>query len=410
MEPCEVQPFSAQYEEYLDRRLYGLSDLAAAGELGVLRLRRQPYLNLTGRGVIIAIADTGIDYTHPVFRYGDGSSRILAIWDQTAGDGGEAQIPFGRVYFREQINEALNSEDPLEVVPVTDENGHGTFMAGLAAGNEMPEEDFTGIAPGADILVVKLRQAEDCLKRFWFVARDTYAYEERDLLEAVNFFGRTAVEWEQPMILFLGLSSNQGDHNGLGNFDSYLELLTNQPGFGVVLSGGNEGNTAHHFQNKSYQGALYQDVEMRIAGVKEGLYLEFWGDAPDLYGIGFVSPTGELIEKLPIRTELRQTIPFVFEPTIIYVSYERVEPVSGVTLIRIRMADPAPGIWKIRIYQEEVYRGRFDLWMPISAFIQGTAEFLSPDPETTITEPGNANRCMTVTAYSTETGGIFLLG
>ena len=84
MDECNVTPFSEVYEEYLNRRLYGLSDLIAAEELGVLKLRRQPYLNLTGRGILFGIADTGIDYTHPVFRFGDGSSRILAIWDQTA--------------------------------------------------------------------------------------------------------------------------------------------------------------------------------------------------------------------------------------------------------------------------------------------------------------------------------------
>lgn len=408
MDECVILPFSAQYEEYLGKRLYGLSDIAAAEELGVLRLRRQPYLNLTGRGVILGIADTGIDYTHPVFRYGDGSSRILAIWDQTAEGNGSSLVPFGRLYSREEINEALRSENPLEIVPVTDENGHGTFMAGLAAGNEVEEEEFTGMAPGADIVAVKLRQAEDCLKEFWFIARETVAYAEEDVSAAVSFLAGFAENRSQPLVVFLGISSSQGDHNGLGRFDALLNIVTSHPGYAVVLSGGNEGNTAHHFQSMAYEGFVYQDVEVRVSNVKEGLYMEFWADSPDLYGIGFVSPTGEFIEKLPTRTELRETISFVFEPTTIYVSYERVESVSGATLIRIRMVNPVSGIWKIRIYQEETYLGRFDLWMPISDFIQGDAQFLKPEPNTTITEPGNANQCMTVTAYSMETNGIYL--
>ena len=114
------------------------------------------------------------------------------------------------------------------------------------------------------------------------------------------------------------------------------------------------------------------------------------------------------MEKLPVRTSYRETIPFVFEPTVIYVTYDRVEPVTGATLIRIFMTKPTDGIWKIRIFQEEVYGGRFDLWMPISQFIQGEAVFLKPDPETTVTEPGNTESLMTVGAYSAETGGIYL--
>lgn len=409
MDECEVTPFSEQYEVYLSKNLYGLSDLIAAEEMGVLRLRRQPYLNLTGRGIIFGIADTGIDYTHPAFRYGDGRSRILAIWDQTAeGDSLTSEVPFGRVYLQEEINQALQAENPLEVVPVSDEIGHGTFMAGLAAGNVMEEEEFTGIAPDADILVVKLRQAEKCLKSFWFIAEETPAFEENDIIAAIDFLIAFAQQRDRNMVLYFGISSSRGDHNGRGALAGYLNLISLQPGRAVVLAGGNEGNAAHHFRSQSYEGILYQDVEVRIADVRDGLYMEFWADAPDLYGIGFVSPTGEVVEKLPTRVSLREALSFVFEQTRIYVIYERVEAATGATLIRIFMENPTDGIWKIRIFQEEVYGGRFDLWMPITPFIQGEAVFLKPDPETTITEPGNSSETMTVSAYSTETEGIYL--
>lgn len=367
------------------------------------------------------LTQEGIDYTHPVFRFPDGRSRILAIWDQTEEpsdgvtnqtsetvQGDRVAVPFGTVYSQEQINEALASENPLNIVPVTDPEGHGTFAAGLAVGNEVEEESFTGIAPNADILVVKLRQTYKCLKKFWFISEETPAYEEADLIEAVNFLIAFAQEQDREMVLYIGMSSSQGDHNGNGSFASYLDLISLQPGRAVVIAGGNEGSAAHHFRSQSYEGISYQDVELRINNVAGGLYLEFWADAPDLYGIGFVSPTGEVVEKLPTRTSLRETIPFVFEPTVIYVIYERVEPVTGATHIRIFMTNPTDGIWKIRIFQEEIYGGRFDLWMPIRQFIQGEAVFLKPDPETTITEPGNASQVMTITGYSTETGGIYL--
>lgn len=408
MPECDVLPFSEQYEAYLNTRLYGLSDLIAAEEMGVLKLRRQPYLDLTGRNIIFGIADTGIDYTHPAFRFGDGRSRILAIWDQSGEDDLGAGVPFGRLYLQEEINEALQSENPTEVVPVGDEIGHGTFMTGLAAGNAIEEEEFTGIAPEAEILVVKLRQAEVCLKKFWFIAEDTPAYTEQDLIAATDFMISFAQERNRDMVLYFGISSSKGDHNGRGAFTSYLDLISLQAGRAVVLAGGNEGNAAHHFRSQSYEGVLYQDVEVRIADVREGLYIEFWADAPDLYGIGFVSPTGEVVEKLPTRTFLRESLSFIFEQTVIYVIYERVEAITGATLIRIFMEKPTDGIWKLRIFQEEVYGGRFDLWMPITPFIQGEAVFLKPDPETTITEPGNGSQTMTISAYSTETEGIYL--
>ena len=408
MTKCNVEIFSEEARSYLDKTLYGLADLIAAEEMGVLKLRRQPYLDLTGRGVVFGIADTGIDYTHPVFRFGDGSSRILAIWDQSAEGEPSYGVPFGQVYFREQINEALESESPLEILSVTDEIGHGTFMAGLAAGNEMEEEDFTGIAPNAEILVVKLRQAADCLKKFWFVSEETPAYAEEDLIAATDFMIRFVQERERNLVLYFGVSSSMGDHNGIGTFVNYLDLISSQKGRCVVLAAGNEGNAAHHFSSRSYEGVVYQDVEVRIASVKEGLYLEFWADAPDLYGIGFVSPTGEVVEKLPTRPFLRETLSFIFEQTVIYVIYDRVEAVTGATRIRIFMKNPTDGIWKLRIFQEEIYGGRFDLWMPITPFIQGEAMFLKPDPEITITEPGNGRESITISAYSTETEGIFL--
>lgn len=407
MDECGTRPFMEDYEAYKDTRLYGLADIAAAEELGVLRLRRQPYLNLTGRGIIFGIADTGIDYTHPVFCYPDGRTRILAIWDQTM-ETSDISVPFGVVYDQEQINEALASENPLAFVPVTDLESHGTFAAGLAAGNEVEAEGFTGMAPNAQIVVVKLRQAEACLKKFWFVSEETPAYEEGDLIAAVDFLIAFAQQRNQALVLSLGVSSSQGSHDGNGKLDEYLNLISQQSGRAVVVAGGNEGNTAHHFRSQSYEGIGYQDVELRVEGVRDGVFLEFWADAPDLYGIGFVSPTGEVVEKLPIRNTFRETIPFVFEPTVIYVIYERVEVVSGATLIRLFIKEPADGIWKIRIFQEEVYGGRFDLWLPIRQFVQGEAIFLKPDPETTVTDPGNGRQSMTVTAYSTDTGGVSL--
>lgn len=408
MPECEVNAYGKDPENDLERRLYGLSDLLAAEETGVLRLRRQPFLNLTGRGILLGIADTGIDYTHPAFRYKDGKSRILAIWDQTAEAGENGEAPFGRVYTKAELDGALESAEPYQAVPAGDENGHGTFMAGLAAGNEENEEGFTGIAPNAELVVVKLREAQECLKNFWFVPPNAPAYEEQDLIAATDFMIGFAQEQQRALVLYYGIASAQGDHSGRGAFSEYLNLISLQSGRAVVISGGNEGNAAHHFRSRSYEGIAYQDVEIRVSGISTGLYVEFWADAPDLYAIGFVSPEGEVVEKLPARNSYREVIPFIFSPTAITVIYERSESVTGAARIRIFMKEPSDGIWKLRIFQQEITGGRFDLWMPITSFVQGEAVFLRPDPDTTITEPGNSSQSLTVTAYDSATGGIYL--
>ena len=111
--------------------LFGLTDVTSLDASRVLDLRQTPAFNLRGEGVIIAIIDTGIDYTNPVFIRPDGTSKILSIWDQTINTGPTYQeANFGTIYSREQINQALASDDPLSIVPSMDENGHGTMLAG----------------------------------------------------------------------------------------------------------------------------------------------------------------------------------------------------------------------------------------------------------------------------------------
>ena len=135
-------------------KCYTHMDLGSLSASGITRLQEHPYLQLKGLGTAIAIVDSGIDYRNPLFQNEMGS-RILCIWDQTLeGDGTE--VPYGRVFWKNDIDRALASENPLEIVPSTDTNGHGTRMAAVAAGNNFPEENFSGAAPEATLIVVKV--------------------------------------------------------------------------------------------------------------------------------------------------------------------------------------------------------------------------------------------------------------
>lgn len=180
---------------------------------GILQVQ-QPPLRLTGQNVIIGIADSGIDYTMPAFRREDGSSRILAIWDQTIPYGtasgipgesadeddgsrmrrwnddsikkrGTLDVPFGTVYTQEEINEALRNENPFLKVPSRDETGHGSAMAG-AAGGRVGDEVYGG-AINAEYVIVKCKQADEDLLQFYYIAEGAQAYSETDIMLAYRF-------------------------------------------------------------------------------------------------------------------------------------------------------------------------------------------------------------------------------
>ena len=158
----------------------------------------------------------GIDYGHPAFLNADGTSRIYSIWDQTIPieNMKSGRIPdgflFGAEYLRSNINEALMSDNPKNIVPSVDTNGHGTFLAGVACGNKIDERNFSGVAPLADICVVKCREAKDGLKRYFRIGGDKVVYGEQDIMLGIKYLWQTAVKAEKPLIICFGIGTNIG--------------------------------------------------------------------------------------------------------------------------------------------------------------------------------------------------------
>ena len=140
--------------------VYTLEDTTSVAKSGVLQVQSNPALGLTGRNILIGFLDTGIAYTHPAFQDVSGQTRIEYIWDQTIQTGTPPRNMFyGSEYTREQIQAALNSPDPYQIVPSRDTDGHGTSLAGVAAGSIDEKNDFQGVAPQSRLIVVKLKQA-----------------------------------------------------------------------------------------------------------------------------------------------------------------------------------------------------------------------------------------------------------
>lgn len=415
---------SFQYQVY--PKLYGLMQIGnttssfnpdALIVSGIIQVQRAP-LNLTGKGCVVCFIDTGIDYTLDVFRDQAGNSRILAIWDQTIQSGTPPQgFQYGSEYTREDINEALQLENPYDVVPSRDIIGHGSTLAALAAGSSLAGPNrYVGAAPEADIVVVKLKECKKYLREYNMVMSGEPAYQENDIMLAVQYADSFASVLFRPVIICLALGTNMGDHAGSSALSRYLNNVAVRRSRGIVVCGGNEGNSSHHYRgrlvqaNSSYgtpnaiasvAGVTDGVVEVRVGDNCSGFVMECWVSLPDTLQVGVRSPGGETIP--PLRPNSGQSVSYrlIYENTVITLDSVLVEPSSGEQLLRFRLQNPTPGIWTFQVSSIGIiYNGIFDMWLPITEFLDSQVYFLRPDPYITLTEPSLASEVITVTSYN----------
>ena len=302
-----VEPISLRRTSYYSiPGLYTLLDSSSMEASGILSTHSSPALGNRGRGVLIGIIDTGIDYTNPLFRNPDGTTRINSIWDQSLPED-KTLIPpgvpnrynasgatYGTEYTREQINQALESDDPLALVPSTDTNGHGTFLAGIAAGGFLPEEDFTGAAPECELLIVKLKPAKQYLRDFYLVSSDADAYQENDIMMGIKYLRVEAFSRGKPLVILLGIGSNLGSHEGTSPLSVMLQDISRYLGTATVIAAGNETGRGHHYMGTIPTGESSVDVEIRVGQPESqrGFVVELWASTIDTYSVGFLSPSG----------------------------------------------------------------------------------------------------------------------
>lgn len=389
-------------------KLFTLLDTQALEASGILTVRQQPVLNLTGKNTLIGFVDTGINYTHPAFSTTTGQTRILRIWDQTDTSGtSPSAFPYGSEYTNQQIQEALDSQDPYELVPTRDPEGHGTFLAGIAAGTPDASQDFSGAAPGADILVVKLKQAKPYLKDYFHIPSSAAAYQENDIMAGITYLIETARQLARPIALCIALGSNQGGHTGTLPLSSTLSQLSELQGVAPVIGCGNESGMGHHYLGTVPLDSEMQNVEILVPKNSPGFTMELWGDAPDLFSVGFLSPVGEQISRIPARLGESERISFVLERTVIDIHYDLIQTTSGSQLITFRFTDPTPGIWNLQVFSSRKNRD-FHIWLPITGFTDPDVRFLSPDPYTTLTLPSSAEFAISVSAYDSSSQSLFI--
>ncbi len=390
-------------------KIYGLLSTVSLEASGIIQIRNEPELNLRGQGVLIGFVDTGIDYTNPVFRRSDQTTRIVSIWDQNIDS--ENNYPenlyYGTEYTQAQINSALQILDPFTLVPSTDTIGHGTMLAGVAAGTPFPGSGFMGVAPDAEIAVVKLKPAKPYLREFFCIPEGVVCYQENDIMLGIKYLMDVAGRLRRPIAICLGVGTSQGEHEGESILCHYLTDIGRTVGNSIVVAAGNEANRGHHYYGEINPSGEQETVGLNVAENETGFSIELWGYAPNIEEVDLYAPDNIFVAHVPERLRQQETMEVVYNNTTIWIDNQISESGSGDQLILFRFRNPQSGVWRFDISGRGDLNLRFHLWLPMYNYISDGTFFFNSDSHTTLSEPANANNTVTVTAYNPVNQSLF---
>lgn len=357
--------------------------------------------SLSGKGTLIAIIDSGIDYMLQDFRWEDGSTRILAMWDQSAARGTEEAKPpegyqIGAEYPAEQIDRAIRAETEGErrrLVPEEDRSGHGTAVAAIAAGGGGSEGTrYAGVAPGSSLLIVKLASP-----RADGFPRTT------ELLLGIDYAVRKSLEYQMPMAMNISFGNTYGAHDGSSLLERYMDDIANLGRTSICVGAGNEGNSAGHTSGKIRSGEEVK-VQLAVQESQPTLNIQIWKTYADEVRFSIITPSGVRTE--PIR-EVIGTQRIQVGPTEILIYYGEPSPYSLVQEIFIDLLPVdsyiASGVWTVVLTAGKVVDGNYQMWLPSEEVLNRGTGFLFPIEERTFTIPSTASRVITVGAYNALT-------
>ncbi|MEA4972994.1 MAG: S8 family peptidase [Candidatus Metalachnospira sp.] len=370
---------------------------------GISAVLDHPYINLDGSGVIIGFVDTGIDYTKDAFKFDDGSTKIINIWDQTIDGPRTSGIYFGSVYSADEINVALQSEDPLSIVPSADTDGHGTFLASVASSNDKGE--YIGAAPKSNIISVKLRRARQYyIDKFLLPQDNPNLYESTDYLLGVKYILDKSEELNMPVVICVGMGTNFSGHDGSTYFEDYIAFVAQRIGYAFVTAAGNESNTKHHTQGKITKTGLTDSINFNVGIPNTSFTIIILSPPYDKISVSITSPTGEVVARVPFRVGLEYREKFTFEFTTVSIEYHKTT--NSVIFLGFEIA--TQGIWEITLFGDDIINGEYHAWLPITGQVSEYVEFLRPVPEFTIVSPATAIRTITCGAYNSLDNSLFV--
>ena len=355
---------------------------------------------LFGQGILVAVIDSGIDYENADFRNEDGSTRIRYLWDQSLAPA-EGRVPpegyfIGAEYTAAQIDEALRQpsiQERRRLVPSMDTSGHGTAVAGVAAGNGRNSSgQYPGVAPQSELIVVKLGNP-----RKEGFSRTT------ELMQGLDYVIRKALELRIPVAVNISFGNTYGSHDGTSLLERFIDDISNIWKSSICIGSGNEAASAGHTS-----GIMEEDrdtvIQLAVQNNQPTLSIQIWKEYTDVIDISLVSPAGVTVG--PIQ-EVLGPQRFTVGQTEILLYYGEPSPYSTAQEIYIDMLPKdtyiTGGVWKIVLTPRKIVSGVYELWLPSENVVNRGTGFLFPTDNTTLTIPSTASRAITVGAYNALT-------
>ena len=346
---------------------------------------------LFGKGILVAVIDSGISYTNEDFRKEDGSTRIRVLWDQSISGNPPAHYNLGTEYTEEQINEALKQDsrsEQLKIVPSIDSSGHGTAVAGIAAGNGTQK----GVAQESDLVIVKLTSPR----------KDGFP-RTTELMQAIDYVVRKAREFEMPVAINISFGNTYGAHDGTSLLERFITDISNYWKSVICIGSGNEGASAGHTSGQVQQ-EIDTVVQLAIQEMEQTVNLQLWKRYSDVMEISVISPSG--VKVGPFR-EILGSQRLTIGETELLVYYGEPSPYSTKQEIYIdflpRDTYITPGIWEIVLTPRKIVTGEFEMWLPSENVLNKGTAFLYPSERRTLTIPSTADRVISVGAYDALT-------
>jgi len=390
--PALAELDEVEYMEKPKSLIYGLYE---AKQKSCIIPISQPVGELDGNGVLLAVIDSGIDFYLPDFQNENGS-RILYLWDQGLAPSEEKgwNTPEGYrtgvEFTREQLNLALSQRgrnEALQIVGHQDSSGHGTGVAAIAASSN-PEVLLRGVAPGCELLVVRLKATKES---------DFPASTE--LMRAITYVIKKSLELNRPLVINLSFGNTYGSHDGSSLLERFLDNASEIGRTCICVGAGNEGSSGGHFSGNVEE---TNRIEMAVAERETTVNIQFWKSYEDRFAISFFSPNGQEFQIESTRQPLRQE--FIYEQTKILVYAGGPNPYSSkqeIFFVLLPLEDYInSGIWSWELKKEKIVDGNFQMYLPSAKQKNEGTRFLLQNPNLTMTIPATSERVISVAAYN----------
>lgn len=377
------------------KKLYFQTDVGR--QVSCIDIVQDMPLSLRGKGTLIGIVDSGIDYENAEFRNEDGTTRIVSLWDQSVNGRPPAGYLAGTEYTREQIDAALATEDKevrRQMVKTSDVSGHGTAVAGIAAGNGRGSEGrrFRGAAPEAELIIVKMG-----------APREGGFPRTTELMRGVDYIVRKAVELRRPVAINISFGNTYGSHDGTSLVERFLNDIAGMWKNVICIGSGNEGASAGHVSGKVRR-QISETVELAVQQREPALSIQIWKSYVDEMGVSVISPSGR--QAGPFY-EFLGAQRYILGDTELLIYYGEPKPYSVKQEIYLSLLPGKQyiesGVWKIVLTPGRIVDGEYQMWLPTQSSLNMGTAFLQPNSMSTLTIPSTASLAVTVAAYDART-------